>query len=283
MSSIQKITNHVESPLTRARKLSPTFTHAYNSYPLVEELVQVVLSIQIVNYIATVISQGVLKLKEEVLDKYVSFVFSIYTTLDEYVLKTFVIGLFDKYVPIAKQVHLKDLSPFALYKTFKSYVVSFYKDVESKTKPAVVSTVNPILSPVNNSIEKAIDAYLPKPTEAVATTTSSDEIDKLFKLTSTAIGRTIPIVEAKYQAVKKYPVELQSHVSKIYNSELDKSEKSIPRAVVGTSTELATEISQNLGLTQKAKEVGNGASEAVASASEAVENLPANGSISVGA
>lgn len=275
MSAVEKIANHVESPLTRARKLSPSLSHAYNTYPLVEEFSHSILSIQLVNYFATLLAQLVLQVKSQALDKYVPFVFKYYTKVDEFVLSTILVGILEKYTPFIKSLKFADLSPHALFSTAKSQFASLYKAVETKSQPIITSTVNPILSPVNNTLESAIDSYLPKPTATITTTTtvtSTSEINKLVQLTQSAYERSIPALQTKLEEVKKYPGEFQTHVSQVYTSNYEKSDKSISKAIVGTSKDIAIEI-KRLG-TQKGV-TPNNISQVVSQAAEGIqENFP---------
>lgn len=203
--------------------------------------------------------------------------------MDEFILNTLFVGVVDKYAPLFTELHAKDLTPSAVYAKSKSLATSSYTKFSDKTKPTVIATVNPILSPVNTSLERAIGTYLPKPTDAAAgvAPTSTDEIDKLMKLTTTVYQRSIPLIDSKFQAAKKYPVELQSHVSKIYQSKLDKNDKSIPRAVVGTSQELTAETLHSLGFTEN-KTLAETTSTQLGEVVESLQN-GADGIISVGA
>ncbi|CEP21702.1 unnamed protein product [Cyberlindnera jadinii] len=251
---VERLVNHVESPLTRLRRLSPSVTHSYNSYPFVQETVEFILGFQLINQVSTFIAQTALKLYDDAIVKYAPGIYKVYYSVDEFILNSLIIGVVDKFLPFLKKVHLGDLTPGALLASLKAAIVSKYNELFASTKPAVVAAVNPILSPVNTTFESAIDTYLPKPVSTVdvatAEVTSPDEIDKLIKLTTTAYKRAVPIIDSKIENVKKYPVDLQIHVSKIYNSNLETNDKSIPRAVLGTSHELYNETLKSLGITE---------------------------------
>lgn len=314
-----KILSTADSPLSRFRKLSPTLNHAFADYPLFYEAVNKFLSVAIVHYFAAFFARVVLAFKTELLDHLTPFVYDYYVAADEWVLSHVVLKA-EAYIPQLKTLHYADFKPAALKKTAsnyialaKSYAESSKENVTSYVKttadPIVantVSSVNPVLAPVNKTLETVLQTYLPADTTTAAVSdavptpsTDSNEVSKLISLTRDATGRTINVVHNTATKAIKIPSDLSGHFSTVYGNEL-KTHKSVPSALIHTSTELVSEVKTKVGLNKKVAEVAdavttkvNGLAESAAEATvkasgavrETVDSVDnqVSGQISVGA
>jgi len=245
---INNDTNYV----SKLRKSSTSLTHL-SKYPFLKEFGDLVLSVYAISYVSTLLSKLILDLKDGIFAKYTPFIIDWIEWIDK-LNDVYILGNVDQYVPWISKLHLKDLYPknvlIKIFNTGKEISGKYYKisvekfnDFNNKLKPFIADKTNPLISPINLKISSIIDKYLSK-TKDESSINSDLEFIKTYQLFKLSIQRTKPLILGKYEDLKQYP----SKISSIYNDELTKNDKNIPKALANTSLEISNETLEKVGL-----------------------------------
>ncbi|QLG73569.1 hypothetical protein HG535_0F00790 [Zygotorulaspora mrakii] len=100
----------------------------------------------------------------------------------------------------------------------KYYNEKFY---DTKGKPLVRSTFDPVTAPVNNVFEKLTIKYFPNGKD-VPKEGYSSELNRSLALFINFVSRTAPIVEQNVLTITMLPCNYAKHVNDVFNKSLDK-------------------------------------------------------------
>ncbi|XBW38005.1 hypothetical protein QEN19_003590 [Hanseniaspora menglaensis] len=114
------------------------------------------------------------------------------------------------------------------YEPVHSNVVKFRKlynnkIYDTKGKPLIRGSLDPIVGPCNKKLEHLIASYLPEGTDIPADG-FSNEFDRSFALLYNALTRAIPVTEKTASNVIMAPCNYTQHVIDVFNTNLDKKE-----------------------------------------------------------
>lgn len=238
---------------------SQTVAHI-TSYPLIRESLDVVEAIPGVR---------VVKLKTESLaDPIVGFLFHngfiqpIFKAVDDFGNQT--LGTIDNFVPSIKTTGYIEVgemakAPFVYADdTIRAVVVAtndaidvnileptkklvhdtrayYNKNIyDTKGKPLLRSSVDPVFRPINQAVDEFISTHLPREGEAISQEFSS-EIERNLWLTWDLKKRSIPVIAGKINEAICSPFTYSKHVLDVYNDNLNKQEqKSVSSSIVAT-------------------------------------------------
>lgn len=116
---------------------------------------------------------------------------------------------------VCKPVHNKIVD-------FRKYYNKKYYD--TKGKPIVRGTLDPVILPVNNALENVTHKYLPNG-KTVNPDGFSCEFDRCFALNCNAVARLLPVISTTATTMAMAPCNYFVHVNKTINNELDKKDK----------------------------------------------------------
>lgn len=249
------------------------------AYPLVASLVQFLHGFALYNYFAaraSTVSDYAWGYASK-MPLLASSIVRIDETTDSVVLnrldKTF--PAITKVTPQDVAEKVKESAPARMIGSIKTTTISFKDAAFSRIKSYNSSArpkVNPYLSPVNDKLQGMLDSYLPangmaENASEVVSNPPSDELERLYTLTSSAYNRAAP-------KVASLPRDVSSHVQTTFSSQKS-SESSLPAAILNTTKQLSNEAYENVvdPLLARYKGSADKATEAVHAVRNGVDSI----------